>query len=165
MYIKLSQDLQIDCCVDADFARLWGVEHDHDPTCLKSRTCHLIEFTSCPLFWVSKLQTRIDLSTMESECITLIQSMRDLSTTRGLFQELNNNVFDKILEEPSLRTHSSTFAKISQSVVYENDESYLKFVTMPIFSSRTKHIAILYYLFRSKVNSLEVNVVAIDTNN
>ena len=67
MYIKPSQNLQVDCYVDADFTGLWGVEHYQDPTYIKSRTGYLVEFTSCPLVWVSKLQTQIALSTMESE--------------------------------------------------------------------------------------------------
>ena len=139
MYIKPSQNLQVDCYVEADFAGLWGVEHDQDPTCVKSRAGYLIEFMSCPL--------------------------RDLISTRGVLQEINDNVFDKRLEEPILRTHSRTFTKIHQSVVYEDNEACLQFRTMPNISSRTKHIAIPYHFFRSKVNSLEFKVVAIDANN
>ena len=66
---------------------------------------YLIEFMSCPLIWVSKLQTQIALSTMDPEYIALNHSMRDLIVIRGVLQELNNNVFDKMLEDPSLQTH------------------------------------------------------------
>lgn len=36
---------------------------------------------------------------------------------------------------------------------------------MPRMSPRTKHIAIPYHFFRSKVEELEIKVVAIDTSN
>ena len=147
IYIKPSQDIQVDCYVVADFAGLWGFEHDQDLTCVKSRTCYLIEFMSCPLIWVSKLQTQIALNPMESEYITLAHFMRDLIVIRGVLQEIHENVFEKRLKDPSLETHSTKFTKIPQSVVYEDSEACLKFATMPKMSSRTKHIAIPYNIF------------------
>ena len=149
MYIKPSQNLQVYCYVEADFAGLWGVEHDQDPTCVKSRTGYLIGFMSCSLIWVSKFHTQIALSTMESKYVALAHSMRDLIAIRGFLQEINDNMFDKSLKKPSLRTHSRTLTQIPQSVVYEDNESYLNFATMPKMSSRTKHIAISYYFFLS----------------
>ena len=120
---------------------------------------------SCPLIRVSELKIKIALNTMESEYIALAHFTRDLIASRGVLQEINNKVFDKRLEEPSLRTHPRTFTQIPQSVVYEDNEACLKFATMTKMSSCTKHIAIPYHFFLSKVNSLEVKVVAIDTNN
>ena len=89
MYIQPSQDLQVDFCADAVFARLWGVEHDQDPTCVKSRAVYLIELMSCPLDWLLNLQTQIALSTMKSGYIALAHSMRDLIAIRGFLQEVN----------------------------------------------------------------------------
>ena len=91
--------------------------------------------------------------------------MRDRIAIRGVLQEINNNVFEKRLEEPSLRTYSRIFTKIPQSIVYEDNEACLKFAAIPKMFSHTKHITIPYHFFRSKVNSLEVKVVAIDINN
>jgi hypothetical protein len=73
--------LCVDCYTNADFAGLWGIEHDQDAVLVKSKTGHLIMFIGCPVLWVSQLQTQISLRTMESEYIALIalsQSMRDL---------------------------------------------------------------------------------------
>ena len=120
---------------------------------------------NCLLLWVSKLQTQIALSTVESEYIALSHSMRDLIAIRGVIQEINKCVFNGTLDEPNLNTHSRTFAPIPQSVVHEDKSAYLKFATMTKMSSRTKHISVLYQFFRSKVENLEVKVVAIDTNN
>ena len=71
---------------------------------------------------------------MESEYIALPHSMRDLIKIRGVIQEINNHVFEKTLEEPSLQTHSITFAKILQSLVYADNSACLKFATMPNMS-------------------------------
>ena len=91
--------------------------------------------------------------------------MRDLIVIKGASQEINHSVFDEKLEDPSLRTYSRIFTRILQSVVYEDNKACLKFATMPKIASHTKHIAIPYHFFRSKLNSLEVKVVAIDTKN
>jgi hypothetical protein len=165
MFIEPSQKLQVDCYVDADFAGLWGVEDDQNPICVKSRTGYLIMFMGCPLQWVSKLQTQIALSTMAAEYIALSQSMRDLSGIREIIREMNNYVFLGNMKDPVIRAHSKTFVEIPQSNVYEDNSACLKFATMPKMSPRTKHIAILYHFFRSKVESLQVKVIAINTEN
>ena len=165
MFIEPSQKLQVDCYVDADFAGLWGVEDDQNPICVKSRTGYLIMFMGCPLQWVSKLQTQIALSTMEAEYIALSQSMRDLIGIREIIREMKNYVFLGNMKNPVIRAHSKTFVEIPQSNVYEDNSACLKFATMPKMSSRTKHIAIPYHFFRSKVESLQVKVIAINTEN
>ena len=63
---KPSPKMELDLYVDADFAGLWNVENDQDPVCVKSRTGYVITYGSCPVVWVSKLQTEIALSTLES---------------------------------------------------------------------------------------------------
>ena len=46
-----------------------GHEKPTDPEFLKCRTVFIIMFTDSPIFWVSKLQTKTDLSNMEAEII------------------------------------------------------------------------------------------------
>jgi hypothetical protein len=67
--------MELDCYVDADFAGLWNHEDDQDPVCVKSRTGYVITLGGCPVLWVSKLQTEIALSTLESEYIALSQAI------------------------------------------------------------------------------------------
>jgi hypothetical protein len=57
---------KIDCRVDSYFAGLFGVEDELKPICAKSRTVSVIKFGDVPIMWVSKMQTQIALSTMES---------------------------------------------------------------------------------------------------
>ena len=162
MYLQPSGKMTLDCHVDADFAGLYGIEHDQDPTCVKSRTGYLITFMNCPLLWVSKLQTQIALSTMEAEYIELSQSMRDLISLRGVIMEVKHHTFDGNLDKLDMATISPTF--IPPSTVHEDNEACLKFATTPKMSPRTKHIAIPYHFFRSKVENLEIEVVSIDTS-
>ena len=117
----------------------------------------------CSLIWVSKLQIQIALSTMESEYNALFRSMRDFIEIRGVIQEINDNVFNKTLEESSARTHSRTFAKIPQSVVYEDNSACLQFATMSKMSSKKHFYSIPFFI--SKVKSLEIKVVSVGTNN
>jgi hypothetical protein len=58
---------KIDAYPDADFAGMYGHEEHTDPACAKSRTGFIITFADCPVFWQSKLQTEMALSTMEAK--------------------------------------------------------------------------------------------------
>ena len=68
----------IHCFVDADFAGLWNVGDAQDPISVMSRTGFVICFAGCPLFWLSKLQSEVAISTTEAEYIALSQSLRDV---------------------------------------------------------------------------------------
>ena len=109
----------------------------------------------CPLHWVSKLQSQIALSTMEAEYIALSQSMRELIGFREILKKIYTHVLNDI----------ETFGEIPTSTVYEDYEACLRFATTPKMSPRTKHIAIPYHFFRSKVENGEINIVGIKTGN
>lgn len=162
MIFSPSGDFEVNCYVDADFAGLWGVEYDQDATSVKSRTGFLIMFMDCPLMWVSKMQTQIALSTMEAEYIALSSAMRELIAIREILKEIKSLVFAS-KTKPTYSMVAKTFEKLPPSRVYEDNESCLKFATLPRMSPRTKHIAIPYHFFRSKVVELEINVLPIDT--
>jgi hypothetical protein len=71
-------NLQLVCYVDANFSGLWNYESDQDPVWVKSCTGYVMTLGGCPIQWNSKLQTEIALSTMEAEYIALSQAMRKL---------------------------------------------------------------------------------------
>ena len=88
--------------------------------------------------------------------------------TEMILKELHKHVFHDTSIKPSYSTISKSFIPkhgLPQSTVYEDNEACLKFANMPKMSPRTKHIAIPYHFFRSKVEQLEIKVIAIDTNN
>ena len=69
-------NLSIDVYVDAAFACGWQTEVGTNPDSDKSRTGYIIEIASCPVLWVSKLQTTIATSTMEAEYTALSMALR-----------------------------------------------------------------------------------------
>ena len=133
----------------------------------KRTTSFSIFYLGCPLLWVSKLQSKIALSTVEAEYIALSQSMRELIGFREILKEIYTHVLNDLKGYNSLtfNTVSKTFGEIPTSTVYEDNEACLRFAKTPKMSPRTKHIAIPYHFFRSKVENGEINIVGINTDN
>ena len=135
-----TEDLTLDCYVDADFAGLYGVEDDQDPVCVKSRTGYCLTLGGCPLIWVSKLQTEIALSTTEAEYIALSQSLRDVIPMRRLLQAASEGL--DLAVKPTAKLYST---------VFEDNNGALAIAQSPRMSPRTKHIAIKYHHFRNSI--------------
>ena len=148
------KSLKLDCYMDADFAGLYGVEDKQDPVCVKSCTRYVLTLGTCPLIWVSKLQTGVALSMMEVEYIVLLQSMWDLLLMHRILQE----------EGSALKLD---FAKptIVHSTIFEDNNGALSLATAPKISPRTKHIAIKYHHFRNSIGeSKGILIEKIDTH-
>ena len=140
-FIASEEALTLDCYVDADFAGLWNVEDKEDPVCVKSRTGFVFMMGTCPILWVSKLQTEITLSTTEAEYVALSQAMRQLLPARKLLKELMTEVDG---------ANTSDDASIS-STVFEDNNGALTMATSPKLTPRSKHIHIKYHFFKSHV--------------
>ena len=108
--------------------------------CVKSRTGYVIQLGGCPLVWVSKLQREISLSTLEAKYIALSTTMRDLLPMRELLKE--------VMCKMKLKHNQTTTIN---STVFEDNNGALQLALSPKISPRTKHIAIKYHFFRSKV--------------
>ena len=78
MIVKPTEDLSIELYADADYGGLWGAEDPADPISVKSRSGFVVTLGGVPVFWQSKMQTEIALSTQESKYISLSQGMRSL---------------------------------------------------------------------------------------
>jgi hypothetical protein len=155
--LRPSDDLDIDCYVDADFAGLWPHENKLDPSCVKSRTGFAICVANCPVIWSSKLQGDIATSTMEAEYSALSSAMRDLLPLRELLITLS----------PSIGvdgTHQSTF----RTTVHEDNAGALSLANLEPGRNtpRSKHYAVKLHWFRSKLDpegKNPIKVVKIDT--
>lgn len=103
---------------------------------------------------------------METEYIALSQSMRELIAIREVLRELQTFVIvgKQKLVKYSTRTKAFALDSFPQSTIHEDYEFCLLFATMPKMSPRTKHIALPYHFFRSKVVELEITVVPIFTH-
>ena len=110
---------------------------------------------------------------MESEYLALSQSMRDLIPLREILKEIMSIVFQKEQIVPKFTTNSKSFSDIvseesespiPKSKVYEDNHACLKFARLPWLTPRTKHIAVPYHWFRSKVEQLEISIEPVSTD-
>ena len=147
-------ELTLDCYVDADFAGLYGVEDDQNSLSVKSRTGYVLLLANCPLLWVSRLQTEIASSTMESEYIALSQSVKDLIPLRRLL---------KLICESVLKTNR--YNANMYSSIFEDNNGALQLARAPRMTPRTKHYSIKYHFFREYVTNGDLKLFKVESAN
>ena len=69
-----------------------GTSNPQDPIFVRSRTGFVVTFFSCPLFWVSKIQIDISLSTLNYEYVALSHSVRYLLLYKNLIKKVIENL-------------------------------------------------------------------------
>jgi hypothetical protein len=75
--------------VDADFVGGWDPGDAMNADNVYLRTGYVIRYAGCPIYWQSKLQMEIALSTAEAEFIALSQALRETSSMTCLMKEIN----------------------------------------------------------------------------
>ena len=120
----------LECYVDADFAGGWMQADVNDAENVLSRTGIVIMYANYPIFWCSRVQTEIALSTALREVLP---------------QEIHD-VFLLHINKPNF-----------VYTVHEYNQSCVKLASGTRFSPRTKNIALKYHHFRSHVKSGQVN--------
>ena len=108
----------------------------------------------CPILWSSKLQMEQSLSTMEAEYIALSAGMKELLPMKFLVQEVCKGVG---LDPEHVATIHST--------VWEDNSACLTLANLepPRMTPRSKHIAVKYHWFRSKLKPNKIEIKKIDT--
>ena len=146
---KIDTRKGLECYVDADFAGGWNQEDPHDAGNLMSRTGFVIKYADCPIYWSSKLQTEIALSTAEAEYIALSSALREVIPLMTVMEEINE-VFPLSMNTPDF------YCK-----VWEDNQSCIKMATSQKFTPRTKHIALKYHHFKRYVENgrIQINYV------
>ena len=100
--------------------------------------------------------------------------MRDLIPLREILKEIMALVLNQSESPPKCIANSKSFddiitqeqdSPIPKSKVYEDNHACLKFARLPRLTPRTKHIAIPYHWFRSKVEQMEIIIEPISTDN
>ena len=142
----------IKCYVDADFAGGYSEDTKDDPISVYSRTGYVIFYYGCPVLWVSKMQSEINLSTVKAEYIALSTSMRDLIPFVDQVKELQE-VFGEKQENVFLHC-----------TLFEDNNGALELANSPRYRPRTKHIAIKYHHFRERVQNGTIVIKPVDTN-
>ena len=154
--LKPNDDLKIDCYVDADFAGRWNKLETHDPHSVRSRTGYIILVGNCPVFWHSKMQTEISVSTMESEYVALSTSMRDLLPLQELVVTLSKALHISKEKRSTIK-----------STIWEDNSAALILAKLdfPLMTPRSKHIAVKYHWFREHVDHDKVKIEKVNTLN
>ena len=140
---------------DADFSGNWDASTaSEDPITAKSRSGYAITYASCPIYWASKLQTEITLSTTEAEYVSLSQSLRDTIPLMALLNEIKSRYDENIISTPTVRC-----------TVFEDNSGALELSNVPKMRPRTKHINIKYHHFREHVKNKIISVQAVSSEN
>ena len=156
LIMQPSQNLDIDCYVDADFAGLWPHEDKLDPISVKSRTGFVLCIAECPIIWMSKIQDSIALSTMEAEYNALSVAMKSVLPLQRIFKALASGLGFTREQQAHFKT-----------TVWEDNQGALALANLEPgrVTPRSKHYAIKYHWFRSHIKPNKVDVKRIDTNN
>jgi hypothetical protein len=141
----------LECHVDADFAGGWVSGEHSNPESVLSRTGYVISYAGCPIYWKSKLQSEIALSTTEAEYMALSMAMREVLPFLNLLDKISNIL-------PIKEDKSKFFC-----TVWEDNRSCIKVAESPKFTGHTKHIALKYHQFRQFVSNETLKIHPIDT--
>ena len=130
----------VECFVDANFARLWNVEHNDDPVSSKSQMGFVVFVGNCPVAWQSKLQVETALSTTEAEVVALSQSMRELLWLRRLIVDITTCLDKKVKKDNEIK-----------SKVFKDNNEAIALAHKPGATSRTKHIHMKHWFFKEHI--------------
>lgn len=111
----------------------------------------MITYANCPLYWQSKLQSEIALSTTEAEYIALSQALREIIPLINLLSEVKKH-FELGEKLPEIKCR-----------LFEDNRSCLALAKAPQMNPRTKYIGLKYHHFRSYVSQKIVSIFPIDT--
>ena len=136
---KVDKTKGLEVYVDVDFAGGWNAADSSSADNVLSRTGFVICYANCPVIWCSKLQTEIALSTAEAESIALSHALCEAIPIQNLAKEINC-VFP-------LHIPTTDFCL----TVHEDNLSTIAVAESLKFTPRTKHTAIKYHHFRSRV--------------
>ena len=131
-----------------DFTGGWIQADASDAENVLSRTGYVIMYANCPILWVSRLQTKIALSTADAEYIALSQALRDVIPLITLLKEVNT-VFPVHVKTPTF---------VCQIHDHEDNQLCITMATSQKFTPRTKHIALKYHHFHSFVKDGRIKI-------
>ena len=146
----INPDLQkgLEIYVDSDWAGNWcSKEATSDKDTARSRYGFIIKFADVPIFWASRLQTLIALSSTEAEYIGLSEALREVIPIIELIQELKQAGF----AIPNNR--AKALCK-----VFEDNAGAIEMAKEDKFRPRTKHINVKYHHFRDYVEKGAIDI-------
>ena len=148
------ESLRTDVYVDAAFACGWGTELGTNLDSVKSRTGYIIEIENCPVIWVSKLQSTVVTSTMESEYTAMSMAMQSAIPLLAVIESVSGGL--KYTKHKLL-----TF----KATVHEDNQGALILANLEDgrHTPRSKFYAIKLHWFRSWLKPKAIEVIFIPT--
>ena len=135
---------------DASHAGKWNrADAMLDATTAKSRTGYMIKYTGCPMLWASKLQTKIALSSTESEYIMLSQVLREVIPLTSLIKEAQKHGIDVHTNQAKVRC-----------TMFEDNTGTAEIARVPKMQPCTKRLNINYHHFREHVKQSAITIEA-----
>jgi hypothetical protein len=142
-----------ECYCDSDFSGLWNKEFAPvDPSTAKSRSGWIIFYAGCSVYWASKLQSQVALSTTKAEYIAMSQALPDVIPVMNLLQEMREQEPQVICIKPYV------YCK-----VFKDNSGALELARLPKIRPRTKHINVCYHHFCEHVRTGLIKIFPIDT--
>ncbi len=108
-------------------------------------------YANCPIYWKSKLQTKISFSTAKAEFIALSIALWEVIPLLTVMEEINE-VFPLMMNPPNFHCK-----------VWENNQSCIAMATSQKFTPRTKHIALKYHHFKQYIESGKIQIKYVHT--
>ncbi len=124
----------------------WDITDPQDTSNLVSRNGFVIKYVDCPIYWKSKLQTEIVLSTAQAEYIALSTALREVIPLLTVMEEINE-VFSLMMNPPNFYWKD-----------WEDNQSCITMVTSQKFMPWMKHIALKYHHFKQYVKSGKIQI-------
>ena len=140
--------------MDADFVGNRDPENVDDSETSKSRHGYCIPYAGCPICWKSQLQPHIALSSSESEYIGHSCALREAIPIIQLLSEMSHHKLNP--NQPTPTVHCK---------VFEDNVRALEMAREHKFRPRTKHMHIKYHHFRSYVDSKQISIDHLNTEN
>ena len=139
--------------VDADFAGNWDKEEWRDPDTARSRHGYIIMYAGCLIVWKSQLQSEITLSSTESEYTGLSYALREAIPILNLLKEMRGKGFPVVSAKAEVHCE-----------VFEDNSGALEIARIHKYRPRTKHLNVKLHHFRSYVDSKEITIKYIRTD-
>jgi hypothetical protein len=144
---KIDQSKGLECYVNANFAGGWDNTDPDNASNLMSRTGFVIKYADCPIYWKSKLQMEIVLSTSKAEYIALSTALREVIPLLTVMEEINE-VFSLMMNPLNF------YCK-----VWEDNQSCIVMATSQKLSMPwMKHITLKYHHFKQYVESGKIQI-------
>ena len=153
LILKPDMSKSLEVHVDADFAGNWDPElAGIDKSTSRSRHGYVISYAGVPVTWKSQLQTEIALSSTESEINGLSYALREAIPIMELLKEMEQRGFDINPVIPKIHCK-----------VFEDNTGAIEIAKVPKARPRTKHLNNRLFHFRSYVDSGEITIHQIST--